>query len=107
VLEESGLRAKFQRLCGVVTELLYEGDRVAMHYMLLVCRVYSRSVALKRSAEGEVRWFPVSYLKRHWDVVIPSDRLMLEKLVLREPRKLFYRCTVRQRGKDYRVEEFD
>jgi 8-oxo-dGTP diphosphatase len=107
VREESGLDAKFQRLCGVVTELLYEGRTLSMHYLLLVCRLYSRSVTLTRSAEGEVRWFPVSSLRRHWDAVIPSDRLMLEKFVLRRPTKLFYRCTVRQRGEDYRVEKFD
>ena len=107
VLEETGLRTAFRGLCGVVTEKLYHGDRLKMHYLLLVCDLFSRSVRFRRSAEGALRWFPLEQIEQDWDKVIPSDRLMLEKLVLREPRKFYYRCCVRKRGKDYHVETFE
>ena len=107
VLEEAGLSTTFWRLRGVVTEKLYDGDRLSMHYLLMVCEVFSRSVKLRRSAEGELRWFDPRLLSEHWDAVIPSDRLMLEKLVLREPREFYYRCRVRKRGEGYSVEMFE
>ncbi len=107
VLEETGLATAFRGLCGVVTERLYQGDRLKMHYLLLVCDLFSRSVRFRRSGEGALRWFPLGYLERNWDKVIPSDRLILEKLVLREPRKFYYRCCVRKRGRGYYVETFE
>jgi len=107
VLEESGLNTIFWRLRGVVTERLYDGNRLSMHYLLMVCEVFSKSVRFRRSAEGELRWFETRLLSEHWGEIIPSDRLMLEKLVLREPREFYYRCRVRKRGSDYRVERFD
>ena len=107
VLEETGLRPSFLGLCGVVTEKLYYGDRLKMHYVLLVCDLFSRSTKFRRSAEGALRWFALGYLEQHWDEVIPSDRRILKKLVLRQPRRFNYRCCVRKRGEEYHVERFD
>jgi hypothetical protein len=78
-----------------------------MHYVLLVCDLFSRSVRFRRSSEGALRWFPFGNLEANWDKVIPSDRLMLEKLVLCEPGKFYYRCCVRKRSKGYYVEAFE
>jgi 8-oxo-dGTP diphosphatase len=107
VLEETGLRTCFRGLRGVVTEKLFDGDRLEMHYLLLVCELFSRSVRYRRSVEGALRWFPLGRLGEHWDEVIPSDRLMLERLVLHEPGKFYYRCCVTKRGTDYHVETFE
>jgi 8-oxo-dGTP pyrophosphatase MutT (NUDIX family) len=107
MLEETGLSTVFRGLRGVVTEKLYAGSRLKMHYLLLVCDLFSKSVRLRRSAEGALCWFPLERLGEDWDKVIPSDRLILEKLVLRQPRKLYYRCCVRKRGEDYHVETFE
>jgi ADP-ribose pyrophosphatase YjhB (NUDIX family) len=106
VLEETGLRPAFLGLCGVVTEKLYHGDRLKMHYLLLVCDLFSRSTRLRRSPEGDLRWFSLGYLEKHGDEVIPSDQRILKKLVLRQPRRFYYRCCVRKRGRDYYVETF-
>ena len=107
VLEETGLRTVFWRLRGVVTEKLYDGDRLSMHYLLMVCELFSKAVRFRSSPEGELRWFDPRLLGEHWNEVIPSDRLILEKLVLREPREFYYRCRVRKRGSGYLVEKFE
>jgi len=106
VLEETGLRTAFRGLHGVVTEKLYSGGRLEMHYLLMVCSLFSRSVRFRRSVEGALRWFPLEHLAQRWDQVIPSDRLILKKLVLREPRRFYYRCRVSKRGGEYHVETF-
>ncbi len=109
VIEETGLRTSFWGLRGVVTEKLYAGNRLSMYYLLFVCEMFSNSVQFRRSAEGALRWFRLEELARQWDKVIPSDRLMLEKLVLHRQgsHQFYYRCCVRKRGSDYRVETFE
>jgi len=38
---------------------------------------------------------------------VPSDRLMLERLVLRRPEKLYYRCRVAERAGRHKVMMFE
>ncbi len=106
VLEETGVRARFECLCGVVTEFLYEGPRLAMHYLLLVCRLSPLTGQLRSSSEGTVRWFPLSRVRDVANEVIPSDRLMLERLVFCRPRNRYFRCVVRKTKDEYRVVSF-
>lgn len=105
VREEAGIAARFGELCGAVTERVVRGSRLEAHYLLLVCRLATRSVRLAGSGEGEVRWFAEASVGRMTDL-IPSDRLMLERLVLVRPRQRFYRCVVAAAGADYRVRMF-
>ncbi len=98
VLEESGLKSRFIELRGVVTEIFEPESGPQMHYLLLVSRLQATSARLKRSAEGEVRWFESRDLAAMRDEVVPSDWLMLERLVLGRPEKCYYRCRVRERA---------
>jgi ADP-ribose pyrophosphatase YjhB (NUDIX family) len=107
VREEAGIAARFDRLCGVVTERLLRGRRVTAHYLLLVCRLQALSSDVRPSREGLLEWLPVRGLRAFQDDIIPSDRLMLERLVLREPGQCFYRCDVAEREGRYRVLRFD
>ncbi len=102
--EETGVRCRFAGLRGIVTEVITTGNRTLMHYLLLVCRLTAAGSRTRSSAEGLVRWFELAGLA---DIaMIPSDRLILDRLVLREPRKHYYRCRVRKSGDKYRVESF-
>jgi len=107
VLEESGLRTRFVELRGVVTEIFQPVDGTQLHYLLLICRLEAGTLKLKASAEGEVRWFDADELSRAWDSIVPSDRLMLERLVLRRPEKLYYRCRVAERAGRHKVMMFE
>jgi ADP-ribose pyrophosphatase YjhB (NUDIX family) len=103
--EEAGISARFEELCGVVTERVLQGRRLQAHYLLLVCRLSTRAVRAAASAEGDVGWFPAVWGSRIRGI-IPSDRLMLERLVLAPPRKRFYRCTVAAIAGGFRVRSF-
>jgi ADP-ribose pyrophosphatase YjhB (NUDIX family) len=105
--EEAGIRTRFDGLCGVVTERLMSGRELRGHYLLLVCRLRALSVDVRPSPEGLLEWMPVPALPAFKDEIIPSDLLMLERLVLREPRQSFYRCVVAERRGAYRVKRFD
>jgi ADP-ribose pyrophosphatase YjhB (NUDIX family) len=106
VLEESGVRTRFDRLCGAVTEFLFDGPGPALHYLLLVCRLSPLTSRLSSSSEGTVRWFPLDVLSASAGEVIPSDRLMLDRLVFQEPKSRYFRCVVRKIDNEHRVEEF-
>lgn len=107
VFEETGVRMQFQELCGVVTEMVYDGARRPKHYLVLVCRLKCGRAKLKSSLEGEVRWFSLKDAMDERFGLIPSDRLMLERLVLSGQGKRYFRCVVlKERGR-YAVKQFD
>ena len=107
VLEESGIETRFERLAGVVTELLCADGESSRHYLLLVCQLSAVGGELRPSPEGELRWLPAAADPGLDIEMIPSDRLMLERLVFRRPAKSYFRCVVRRAGGRYRVECFE
>jgi len=106
VAEESGVRARFGELCGVVTESLFDGRGLARHYLLLVCRLTAVTGRVGSSAEGEVRWFGRDALAGLRHEMIPSDQLILQRLVLVRPERHYYRCVMRKRANGYQVVRF-
>lgn len=107
VREETGLDAQFREFCGVVTELVTSRGKPAQHYLLLVCRLWSRSTRVRASQEGPLEWRSMDEVRRERDDMIPSDRLILERLVRGRSRRRFYRCEVRERAGRYAVERFE
>jgi ADP-ribose pyrophosphatase YjhB (NUDIX family) len=106
VFEEAGIRAGFDDYRGLVSERVYEDDKLTAHYLMHVCRLRPDTGELRSSGEGEVRWFPVDDLDELQRAMIPSDRLILERLVFQEPDSRCFRCVIRERNGRYRVEEF-
>jgi len=104
--EETGISARFSGLCGAVTESVFAGRRLLMHYLLMVCRLRAAGTALRRSREGDAGWFPRRALAKMGADIVPSDRLMLERLVLRTPAQRWFRCVVRKRRGTYEIETF-
>ena len=137
VREETGVRARFERFCGILSEkvsLTGQKRRTDMHYLVMVSRLRGLSTRISASREGEVRWFPVADLKALREAMIPSDYLMLERFgILERPistqrhkgtksetslstfRPLdhlatvqsYARCRIAKQGKVYRVVRFD
>ncbi len=106
LFEETGLEAHFRRLCGVVAESVFDGERLVAHHLLLVCRLWTASGLLRRSREGDVRWFSRGRLAECPGDFVPSDRLILSRLVWTRRPGRCCRCVVRRRGEMYRVEVF-
>jgi ADP-ribose pyrophosphatase YjhB (NUDIX family) len=107
VREEAGIRAHFQEFCGAVTEQVRRSGRHWAHYLLLVCRLRSAHRTLRPSSEGPVKWFPVRGLSGFGRDMIPSDRLMLSRLVLSGSGPRYYRCEIRGTKAGFRVSRFE
>jgi 8-oxo-dGTP pyrophosphatase MutT (NUDIX family) len=104
VLEECGIRTRFQRFCGVLSEKVENRDATVFapktggvpvfHYIVLVSRLTALTSRITPSREGEVRWFPLANLRQLRKLMIPSDYLMLQRFVLRRSSRPYYRCTI-------------
>ena len=86
VREETGVKAEFERFCGVLSEKVRGVEGGDMHYLVLVSRLKGLTSRIAESREGAVRWFQVKDLAGLKDAMIPSDWLMLERFgILAEP----------------------
>ena len=113
VREETGVRAEFERFCGILSEKVSMGgqrsgaraqiqnpksetqrrrlaaseERQAdLHYLVLVSRLKGLTSRITESREGAVQWFQFKDLAGLKDAMIPSDWLMLERFgILQEP----------------------
>lgn len=106
VWEECNIKTKWLKLCGVVTENLYLNRNNSLHYLLHIGQLRPINFDLKPSNEGKVRWFPLKDLSKLRKEMIPSDFIMLNRLVLGNPRKFYYRCDVKRSNDQYIVNFF-
>ena len=106
IFEECHIKTEWVKLCGVVTENLYIDNAKSMHYLLHICQLKSIGAAIKPSNEGEIRWFNMSKIAEIRNKMIPSDFVMLQKLVLTKPKKFYYRCEVVKKNNEYEIKSF-
>ena len=106
IFEECHIKTEWVKLCGVVTENLCFDKEKSMHYLLHICQLKSTSLAIKPSKEGEVQWYALANLPEIKHIMIPSDFVMLQKLVLTKPKKFYYRCEVVKNNNEYEIKSF-
>jgi ADP-ribose pyrophosphatase YjhB (NUDIX family) len=106
VLEECNIKTKWLRFCGVVTEVLHLTKNTRLHYLLHICKLKPLNFILKSSIEGEVRWFSLNDKTELKKIMIPSDFIMLNRLILANSKKLYYRCEVEKKNNRYIVQYF-
>lgn len=103
--EESGIESEFVRHLGVVSELLVENGKVLKHLILHVCELKPLSTKITIQQEGELNWYDLSDLPRLKSQIIPSDYLMIEKMVLQQE-KNYFDCVLVKEETEYRLESF-
>lgn len=109
VFEECGIKSKYLRFCGVLSEKVSLGAKSRMHYLVFVSELRATGGRTAASREGEVRWFPVADLRQLKRVMIPSDYLMLKQLVLdrrSKPGQVYRHCEIAKSRGEYRVKRF-
>lgn len=106
ILEECHIKTEWIELCGVVTENLYINKSQSMHYLLHICRLKPTSFSIKSSNEGNVQWFELNKILKLKHLIIPSDYIMLKRLVLAKPKKLYFRCEVISHNNQYQIKSF-
>lgn len=77
--EETGLDLDAVGLRGVATENLRDGDAVS-HFLIFLVELRPAGGALRHGREGPLRWWSMPDLAA--PSVIPSDRWMIETLLL-------------------------
>jgi len=106
IFEECHMETEWIKLCGVVTENLYINQKQSMHYLLHICRLKPKGIAIKSSEEGKVQWFELNKLDQIKKRMIPSDFIILKRLVLTKPKKFYYRCEVVADNNRYQIKSF-
>lgn len=106
VMEESGIESQFKSQLGVVSEHLVENGKVIKHFLLHVCELAPLSADAVARAEGEPAWFELSSIDERKNDIIPSDYLMIEKMV-KNKGKSYYECVIEKSGVSHFLRKFE
>jgi len=106
LFEECYIKTKWLKLCGVVTEILHLNKNTRLYYLLHICQLKPLSFEIKPSVEGNGQWFSLEKMSELKKIMIPSDFVMLNRLVINEPKKFYYRCEVEKKNKIYIIKYF-
>lgn len=103
--EETGIRTNFKQYLGIVSEHLIENGVTSQHFLLHLCELEPLSSTAKDSGEGVSQWFDLDRIEDQKDLIIPSDYLMIEKLILKKE-KLHYNCAIEKNGDEHTLKYF-
>jgi 8-oxo-dGTP pyrophosphatase MutT (NUDIX family) len=102
--EETGIRASFDCLAGIASEIVFDKGEKANHFLLFVSRLRSESSEFSVGHEGELKWFDLSALDR--GIMIPSDYIMVREYILKDNPVKIHKIRMNQDKERYSVEEF-
>lgn len=106
ILEESGIESEFENYCGLVSEHLVENETVTRHFLLHICRLFPRTINISNNSEGKSDWFDLKSIDKIKNKIIPSDFLMIEKMVFNKE-KYYYECVIEKCGNDHILRKFE
>ena len=105
ILEETGIKTEFKDYLGLISEHLIENDVTVQHFLLHLCELTPLSRNTTDSGEGKSAWFNLQTINENRDQIIPSDYLMIEKLILNKGKK-HYNCAIIKDGDDHLLKYF-
>ncbi len=107
VFEESGIETEFREYLGLVSEhLLDENKKVAEHFLLHICCLVPKAVKIINGKEGKSDWFNLEKIGAIKNKVIPSDFIIIDKMV-KNRGKNYYDCVIRKSSGKYILEKFE
>lgn len=106
--EETGLEVSLERVSGFVNETLLERGELTAHFLLFICRLRSAEGTPRAGPEGELRWFEVGTLPREKPRIIPTDYLMITRIVVASsPGIRIAEASMERHDCEYQVRHFD
>ncbi len=105
VLEETGIRAEFKGMLGTVSEHLIENNRISRHFLLHICELALPAKQTSSCHESDLRWLGMKALEGMKEQIIPSDFLIIERMV-RSREKPYYNCVLEKTGNKYVLRKF-
>ncbi len=119
IYEESKIKSEFKKYLGIVSEHLIENGEITNHFLLHLCELEPKTTEVVNGREGELNWFSLDKIKSMKDKIIPSDFLMIEKMIVkgskynlpacrqgREPTN-YYDCVLEKIGDNYVLNKFE
>lgn len=106
ILEESGIESEFKNHLGFISEHLIEDGNVIQHFLLHVCELEPQNTVIKSNIEGVLEWFNLDNISEIREQIIPSDFLMIEKIILNRE-KGYYNCILEKSGDSYILRQFE
>jgi ADP-ribose pyrophosphatase YjhB (NUDIX family) len=106
ILEESGIESNFKNHLGFVSEHLIENNTVLQHLLLHICELEPLTTNILNDSEGKLAWFNLDNLQNIKDQIIPSDFLIIEKII-KNKEKGYYNCILEKNGENYSLKKFD
>jgi 8-oxo-dGTP diphosphatase len=106
VREEVGIECQFISFLGIVSEHLMEANVVTSHLLLHVCELEPLSNVITKNVAGEARWFDLSKLDSLKDEIIPSDLLMIQRMLI-DNEGTYYDCVIEKHGAVHVLQKFE
>ena len=106
ILEESGIESDFKNYLGFVSEHLIENGNILQHFLLHVCELEPKTANILNDSEGKLAWFNLDDLQNLKDKIIPSDFLIIKKIV-KNREKGYYNCILERNGDNYFLKKFE
>lgn len=107
IKEETGLKAKFVAIRGVVYETLYKSKIPQEHFLIWVCETRVSNNLAEEKDEGEIRWFTRPDLVKEQKQIVPSDYEMIKAFAFGNKSKIkLHTSTMKSKGSKYILEFF-
>ncbi len=106
IYEESGIKSDFKEHIGFVSEHLVEDGDIIKHFLLHICRLDPMETEIRNSDEGRLEWFSMDSLEQMKNSIIPSDYLMIEKMILNNGSN-YYNCILEKIGDEHILRKFE
>lgn len=107
IFEESGIKSAFKNHLGFVSEHLIENGEILHHFLLHICELEPEGTDIKiNTKEGSLDWFELNDIQNIKDQIIPSDFLMIKKIVLNKE-KNYYICIIEKVGDAHILKQFE
>jgi len=105
IFEESGIESEFKNHLGFVSEHLIENGNILQHFLLHICELEPKTMNIKGDSEGKLEWFSLDIIESIKIKIIPSDFLIIEKIV-KNKEKVYFNCVLEKNGNDYTLRKF-
>jgi ADP-ribose pyrophosphatase YjhB (NUDIX family) len=106
IYEESGIISKFKSHLGFVSEHLIEKGSIIQHFLLHICELIPQSIEIKNNQEGNLAWFDLDSINEMKEKIIPSDFLMIEKII-KNKESNYFNCVLEKIDNDYILKKFE
>lgn len=102
--EETGIKAEFDSIAGIASEIIYNKNEKTGHFLIFVCKVKSTNKKFTETEEGELKWINLNDLDK--EKIVPSDVLMIREFILKNKKLSIHKIKMVEDGEEYSVEEF-